>query len=127
MVFGIISLITGSASMVFIWWIFKIAGVPWTSLYIDTATVAMIVFAAMVIRDRSKEITIEDRGSFSEFLLDLFTIPLAKLGQWLSEKWKEYNIISVLFVALIDSPFSAIIAVIEDWRGFLKDRRSEIH
>jgi len=127
LIFGAISMIAGAASLIFIWWIFKLGGVPWTSLYIDTATVAMIVFAAMVIRDRSKEITIEDRGSFSEFLLDLFTIPLAKLGQWLSEKWKEYNIVSVLFTALIDAPFSAIIAVIEDWRSFLKERRSEIH
>jgi hypothetical protein len=52
---------------------------------------------------------------------------LAKLGQWFSEKWKEYNIVSVFFSALIDAPFSMVVSLIEDWRAFLRDRRSEIH
>ncbi|MGD9129430.1 MAG: hypothetical protein PVJ09_03010 [Candidatus Woesebacteria bacterium] len=126
-VFTLISLLAGTASLAGIWWIFKIAGVPWTSLYIDTISVAMIVFAAMIIKDRSKEITIQEKGSFGEFFVDLFTLPLAKIGQWFSSKWREYNVISVFFTALVDTPFSVLISTIEDWRSFLKEKRSEIH
>lgn len=126
-IFAFISLIAGLISMIFIYWVFKVAGVPWTSLYVDTINVAMVVFAAMVIRHRSKEITIAEGGSFIEFFVDLFYIPIAKIGQWFSQKWKEYNFVSVIFTALVDTPFSALIAMIEDWRDFLKKRRSEIH
>lgn len=125
-IFTIISLTAGSITAYGIYMIFKIAGVPWTSLYIDTISVGMIIFAAMVIRDRSKEVTISEGGSFSEFLIDLFTIPLARVGQWFANKWREYNLFSVFFTVLVDTPFSAIIAIIEDWRSFIKDRRSEL-
>lgn len=126
-IFIIISVICGVASMRFIFWLFEIGNVPWTSMYLDTINVAMVVFAAMAIKQKSKEITIEDHGNFIEFFLELFSIPMAKIGQWFSAKWKKYNIFSALFTAVIDLPFSAIIRIVEDWRNFLKERSSEMH
>lgn len=126
-IFLLISAVCGLISMRFIFWIFEIARVPWTSVYIDTVNVAMVVFAAMAIKQKSKEITIEDRGNFVEFLLELFSIPLAKIGQWFTNKWKKYNIFAALFTALVDLPFSTFIGIIEDWRNFLKERSSEMH
>jgi len=96
-IFGVIYLLGGVASLFFIYRIFKIARVPLTSLYIDTVNVAIVVFAAMVIRQKSKELTIKERTSIFEFILDFFSIPLAKMGSWLSSKWKEFNFISVFF------------------------------
>jgi hypothetical protein len=126
-IFLLLSGLAGASSLWFVFWIFKVANVPWTSMYIDTVNVAMVVFAAMAVREKSKEITIEDGGNFAEFLVDLFSIPMAKLGQWFSNKWKEYNLVAALFTALVDTPFSALISLIEDWRNFLKEKSSEIH
>jgi hypothetical protein len=126
-IFALVYLTGGLASLYFIYWIFMIAGVPWTSLYIDTVNVAMIVFAAMVIRQRAKELTIVEKDNAFEFILDFFSIPLAKMGGWFSQKWKEYNIVSVFFTALVDFPFSSFVATIEGWRNFIKEKRSEIH
>lgn len=125
-IFGIISLMAGSITAYGIYTIFKWGRVPWTSLYIDTITVGMIIFAAMVIRDRAKEMSVEEGGRFTDFVIDLFTIPLAKVGQWFAQKWREYNIFSVFFTVLIDTPFSVIIGIIEEWRNFLKDARNEL-
>lgn len=126
-IFLVISTVCGLLAMYFIFWIFKIARVPWTSMYIDTVNVAMVFFASMAIKQKSKEITVEDRANFFEFLVDLFSIPMAKMGQWFSNKWKEYNVVAALFTALIDTPFSTLITLMEDWRNFLKERSSEIH
>ena len=126
-IFSLISLVGGAVGAYGVFMIFKIAGVPWTSIYVDTINVAMVVFAAMVIRHRAQELTIQEEGGIMTMLLDFFYLPLARLGQWFSQKWKEYNIVSVFFSALIDSPFSMLIGLIEDWRSFLRDRRSEIH
>lgn len=126
-IFFAISTFCGVVSMRFIFWVFEIAHVPWTSVYIDTINVAMVVFAAMAIKQKSKEITIEDRGNAVEFVLELFSIPLAKIGQWFANKWKKYNVFAALFTAVVDLPFSTFIGIIEDWRNFLKERSSEMH
>ena len=52
---------------------------------------------------------------------------MAKMGQWLANKWREYNIVSVFFTALIDLPFSGMMEFIEDWRTYLNERKAEIH
>ncbi len=127
LIFFAISTICGFLGMWFIFWIFEIASVPWTSMYIDTVNVAMVFFAAMAIKQKSKEITIEDRANFMEFLLELFSVPMAKIGQWFSNKWKKYNIFSAFFTAIVDLPFSTLIGIIEDWRNFIKERSSEMH
>lgn len=125
--FALIYITGGLISLYGIYWVFKIANVPWTSLYINTGNVAMVVFSAMVIRQRSRELTIVEKENIIEFLLDFFSIPLAKIGGWISSKWKEYNIVSVFFIALVDFPFSSFVAMIEGWRNFIKDKRSELN
>ena len=126
-IFALISAAGGITGAYAIFMLFKVAGVPWTSIYIDTINVAMVIAAAMVIRHKAREITIEERGSFISMTIELFSLPLAKVGQWFSDKWKEYNILSVFFIALVDMPFSVVVSLLEDWRSFLRDRRSEIH
>lgn len=125
--FALIYITGGLISLYGIYWVFKIANVPWTSLYINTANVAMVVFSAMVIRQRSRELTIVEKENIIEFILDFFSIPLAKIGGWMSSKWKEYNIVSVFFIALVDFPFSSFVAMIENWRNFIKEKRSELN
>ncbi len=126
LIFTLVYLAGGFGSLYFIYWIFKIAGTPLTSLYINTANVAVIVFAAMAIRQKSKEITIKEKGSVLEFILDFFSIPLAKIGSWLSSKWKEFNFVSVFFSTLVDTPFSSFIELLEEWRNYIKDKQAEI-
>jgi hypothetical protein len=127
LIFISVYLAGGLVSLYGIYWVFELAKVPWTSLYINTANVAMVVASAMVIRQRSKELTVYEKANVIEFLLDFFSIPLAKIGGWFSQKWKEYNIVSVLFVALVDFPFSSFVAILEGWRAFIKEKRSGIN
>ncbi len=127
LVFGFLYLIGTVVSFGFVFWVFQIAHVPWTSLYIDTANIAVVVFAALVVKQRSMEVTMEENAKLSDFFIDIFSIPLATLGRWLSEKWKEYNFVSVFFTTVIDLPIVTVIELIEDWRSFLKDKKAGIH
>jgi len=114
-------------SLGLVFWVFDVARVPVTSLYIDTLNVAMVVFAALVIKQRSKELTIDDKPSVWEFSLDIISVPMAKIGQWLANKWKEYNIVSVFFIALVDMPFSFLVEFVENWSSYLREKKAEIH
>ncbi len=106
--------------------VFSWAKIPITSLYIDTLNVAVLVFAAIIIRGRAKELVVEDKPSFWEFLIDTISVPIGRIGQWLSKKWKEYNIASVFFTVLVDMPFATIMEFIEGWSTFIKEKKAEI-
>jgi len=119
--------LTSLFSLILVFAIFYFARVPATSIVIDTLNVAMIVFAGLLIRQRSKELTVEEKTTFWQFSLDAISIPVAKLGQWLSNKWKEYNIISIFFTALVDMPLTSFVEFVESWSLFLKEKKAEIH
>lgn len=108
-------------------WILHAIKLPPTSVAINTLLAAVMIFSAMVVRQRAKELAVEERTTFLEFSVDFLSIPVGKVGQWLATKWKKYNVVSVFFTALIDMPFFAIINFIESWSSFLKERKSEIH
>jgi len=108
-------------------WILHAIKLPPTSVAVNTLLAAIMIFGAMVVRQRAKELAVEDRTTFLEFFVDFLSIPVGKIGQWLATKWKKYNIVSVFFTTLIDMPFFAFINFIENWSSFLKERKSEIH
>ena len=125
-IIGLLYFLGSIVSLGFIFWIFKISRIPPTSIYIDTLNIAVIIFAALVIRQRAQELVVEEKNAVWEFLIDILSVPVAKVGQWLANKWKEYNIVSVFFTALIDMPFSALTEFIEHWSSFLKEKKSGI-
>ena len=107
--------------------LFYISQIPIPSVILDTFNVAVVVFAGVVIRQRARELTVEEKTTFWEFSLDILAVPMAKIGKWLAEKWREWNIVSVLFTALFDMPFLAFIGFLEGWSSFLKEKKAEIH
>ncbi len=108
-------------------YVFYIAHLPMTSVVFDTFTIALTFFAAVLIRNKSKELSVDDRASVWEFILDMFSVPIARVGSFLAAKWKEYNIIAILFTFLIETPMVVIFDFIENWSQYLKERRSELH
>lgn len=108
-------------------YIFYISGMPITSVLFDTFTIALTFFAAVLIRNKAKELSVDDRASVWEFLLDMISVPIARIGSVLAAKWKEYNIIAILFTFLIETPLVVVFDFIENWSQYLKERRSELH
>lgn len=108
-------------------WVFHAVKIPFTSVILDTIGIALNVFAAVVIRNKAKEITVEEKSSFGEFFLDTLSLPVAEIGSWIASKWKEYNVVSVFFNVIVEVPFVTFIEFLENWRQFLKDRKADIH
>ena len=118
-----------SAWLVFtsIAFVFYVAKLPITSVIFDTFTIALTVFAAVVIRNQSKELSVDEDRNFSDFVLDILTLPIAKVGSVLAKKWREYNIVAIFFNFVIETPFVAVLDFIQGWSEYLKERRSEMH
>lgn len=108
-------------------WAFYKATIPITSVFFDTFTITLNVFAALVIRNKAREITVEEKGGFGEFILDFLSLPVAEIGSWFANKWREYNVAAVFFNVFIEIPFVIFIEFIENWRSFLNERKASIH
>lgn len=121
-------LLAAAASFgVIIWGLYKLHFPP-ISYPIFIIFVCLIAFAGTKIRGRSKELHVtEEKGTFLGFLIDLFSLPILQLGNWLSTWFTKHNAIVVLFNSLLDMPFQAFIEFLEQWGAFLKEKREKIH
>ncbi len=127
-IIGLIYLTAAIVSFGFIVWIFSKAKFPVTSIILNLMFVALITFAGIAVRKKAQELTVQSKreGLFA-FLVDVFSLPVAATGRWLSNKWKRYNAIAAFFNALVDAPFAIFVEFLENWRFFLKDKKEEIH
>jgi len=108
-------------------YLFYIARLPMTSVIFDTFTIALTFFAAVGIRNKSKELSVDDKTPVWEFLLDMLSVPIARIGSILAAKWKEYNIIAIVFTFLVETPMVVVFDFIENWSQYIKERRAELH
>lgn len=125
-IFSILYIILGTVFFSGIGYVFFIAGLPISSVVFDTITITLNVFAAALIRNKAKELTVDEKLGISDFLLDIWSLPVAKVGSFIANKWKEYNIVSVFFTFVIETPFVIILEFIEQWSNFIKERRAEL-
>lgn len=108
-------------------YVFFIAELPITSVIFDTFTIALTVFAAVVIRNQSKELNVDEDRGVQDFILDVITLPIAKVGSVLAKKWKEYNVVAIFFNFVIETPLAAVLDFIQGWSEYLKEKKSELH
>lgn len=126
-IIGLLYLILTLLTFLFVGSVFYYAKLPITSVFFDTFTIALTIFAAVMIRNKSKELSVDDKTHVWDFFLDMVSVPVAKIGSFLAAKWKEYNIIAILFNFLIETPFAFLLDFIENWSQYLKERRAELH
>ncbi len=111
----------------FIFWVFHYFEFPITFIIINIIFIALILFAGTAVKKRSQELTIEDeQEGFLGFASDILFLPIAGVGRWLSNTWRQYNVITAFFNALIDMPFSVFVEFLERWRYFIKEKKEEL-
>ena len=113
-----------------IWWALGLEPLnfSWPSKIIFILFLSLISFAGTKIRERAKELSVEDeKGGIGGILIDWFSLPFIRLGKWLMGQWVRYSFVLVLITALVDLPFQVFVEFLEQWRYFIKEKREEIH
>ena len=102
------------------------AKLPITSVIFDTFTIALTVFAAVVIKNKSRELNVDEHTNVQDFLLDIVAVPVAKVGSILARKWKEYNLVAIFFNFIVETPLAFVLDFIQGWSEFIKEKRAEL-
>jgi len=124
----ILYLLAAAISFGLIIWGLSQINFPLFSYVVFIVFISLIAFAGAKIRERSKELQVtEEKGTLLDFFIDLFSLPILRLGKWLSARFAKYNVIMVLLNSFIDMPFQVFVEFLEQWRSFLKEKKEEIH
>jgi hypothetical protein len=98
------------------------------SMAIFLLFLTMISYTGIKIRQRAKELIIqEEQETFLGMIFDFFSLPIIRVGRWISSQWQKHNAVIIIFNSLIDMPFQLFIEFLEQWRYFLKEKKDEIH
>lgn len=85
-----------------------------------------ISFLGIKIRERGRELNVEsNKETIWQTVVIFFFFPVVRAGKWLIDRWSGLEV-TLFITVLIDMPFLAFVAFIEQWTHFLRERREEI-
>lgn len=89
--------------------------------------ISTVSFLAFRIRSSTTELTIvgEGEGAVATFF-DLLLLPFLRIGHWLSKRFEKYNIFLFLFDFILEAPFKAVLEIIEQLIGFVREKKDEM-
>lgn len=98
------------------------------SIIIFIVFLSLILFAAIRLKHRARELQIEEENeTILTSIFDFLTLPIARAGKWLASQWERYNVLIILFNILLELPFQLFTEFLEQWRSFLREKKEEIH
>lgn len=89
--------------------------------------VSLIAFSGHRLRSWAKELSVEEeREGFFVFLLDIFALPILKLGKILTAELQRFNFLIIALNLLFEAPIQSIVAFVEEWRRFVREKKEEL-
>lgn len=89
---------------------------------------SVVSYFGIKIRRNARELlVIRRKEGISTFIMDLFTIPIVQMGQWLSEKLSSINIFVFILDFIIEAPFKTFIEIFEEWIYFIREEKEKLY
>jgi len=87
----------------------------------------LIAFSGIKTQQWTKELSVEeDKEGVLHFIGDLLFLPFLRVGKWLSGKFKRYNILILLLNLFFEAPLQTIFQFIDNWHGYLRDKKDDL-
>ncbi|MCK5084162.1 MAG: hypothetical protein KAQ64_00715 [Candidatus Pacebacteria bacterium] len=89
---------------------------------------SVVSYFGIRIRQSARELVVTKRKEgIITFATDLFSIPILRMGQWLSTKLSNINVFVFIFDFIIEAPFKTFVEVFEEWIYYIKEEREKIY
>lgn len=87
----------------------------------------VVSFFAFRLRISAREfVVIERQERFSTVVIDFFSYPILRAGQWLSVTVSRINIFVILMDLLIEAPFKFLLSGLEIWFAYMREQKEEL-
>lgn len=91
-------------------------------IFLSTASFLGFRLSRMV---RELEVVSSQQTGFT-FIRDLFYLPFVVIGQWLSDKYAQVNIVTLVLDMVIELPLKTILRLVRQWAVFINAKKDEI-
>lgn len=126
--FNVVYLLAFLVSFGLIIGLLKVFAFNFASGVIFIMFLTLISFFGVKIRNEVKELVIVDeKDNLVTILIDFFSIPILRVGQWISSKTPKINLFVFVLDFIIEAPFKIFIEVIEDWVSFQREKKEELY
>ncbi len=99
----------------------------WVSETIFVFFLCLVSFFAFRLRHGAQEyVIIEDKPRLTSMLVDFVSLPVLQAGLWLSRSISRLNVFLFLFDFVIEAPYKIFLRVLEEWFGFMKEKKEEL-
>lgn len=99
----------------------------WVATIIFFFFLCVVSFFGYRLRQGAREIlVVQPRERLSSTILDFFSFPILRVGQRLSQGVSRLNVFVFIFDFLIEAPFKLVLAIMEDWLGFMREKKEEL-
>jgi len=88
----------------------------------------VVSYFSIRIRQNARELVVTKRKEgIISFAIDLFSIPILQMGQWLSTKLSNINVFVFVLDFIIEAPFKTFVEIFEGWIYYIKEEREKIY
>ena len=100
----------------------------WISTGIFIFFLCVVSFFAFRLRSNAREfIIVEGHDTIRATLVDFISLPILRVGQWLSMQVSRLNVFLFVFDFIVEAPFKIFLTVMEEWFSFIKEKKEELH
>lgn len=102
-------------------------GFTWIATVVFFFFLCVVSFFGYRLRLVAREIVVvQPRERLTTTIVDFFSLPILRVGQWLSQTVSRLNFFVFLFDFLFEAPFKLFLNVLEDWLSFIKEKKEEL-
>jgi len=90
--------------------------------------ISLVSFLGIRIRMMAKMWVVQskEKGIIS-FLRNLLTLPIISFGMWLSRKFSSINIFVFVMDFIIETPFKALLKIVDSFVSYVREKKEEIY
>lgn len=87
----------------------------------------LVSFLGSLIRRSAKDLLwFEPRDDILRFFWTFFSMPIVRVGRWLTYKFAKINFLVIFLDLIIETPLKTLIELWEGWASFIKEKKEEI-
>lgn len=126
-VFSIMYIIFGLAVFSGVTWLLLMMGFALVHIGIFFMFISAASFLGFRLSRLIRELEVV-RGASNGFtvLRDFIYLPFVVVGRWMSDKYAQVNIVSLVLDMLIELPLKTVLRLIRQWSAFIDDRKDNI-
>ncbi len=99
----------------------------WVATLIFFFFLCVVSFFGYRLRQGAREIlVVQPRERLTTTILDFFSFPILRVGQRLSQGVSRLNVFVFIFDFLVEAPFKLLLAIMEDWLSFMREKKEEL-